>query len=32
MSDRNLRQAALRGLKGQCPSCGEARLFARFLT
>ncbi|MCJ8157535.1 DUF983 domain-containing protein [Sphingomonas sp. LaA6.9] len=31
MSERNLRQAALRGLKGQCPSCGETRLFGRFL-
>ncbi len=28
---RDLRGALSRGLKGQCPSCGDARLFGRFL-
>lgn len=28
---RDLRSALSRGLKGQCPSCGDARLFGRFL-
>ncbi|KRB85867.1 hypothetical protein ASE00_03655 [Sphingomonas sp. Root710] len=28
---RDLRTAMTRGLKGCCPACGEARLFARFL-
>lgn len=28
---RDLRAAMIRGLKGCCPACGEARLFGRFL-
>ncbi len=28
---RDLRQALSRGARGHCPSCGEARLFGRFL-
>lgn len=28
---RNLPLALRRGLRGRCPACGEARLFARFL-
>lgn len=28
---RDLRTATIHGLKGQCPACGEAPLFARFL-
>src|SRR3546814_15691460 len=28
---RNARRAMLLGLKSRCPSCGEARLFARYL-
>lgn len=28
---RDLRTAMIHGLKGQCPACGEAPLFARFL-
>lgn len=27
----DLRTALLRGLRGKCPSCGEGRLFGRFL-
>lgn len=28
---RSARDAVWRGLKGQCPACGEGRLFPRFL-
>ena len=28
---RNLRGALLRGVKGQCPRCGAAKLFRKFL-
>jgi len=28
---RDLRSALSRGVKGRCPSCGDARLFGRFL-
>jgi uncharacterized protein (DUF983 family) len=28
---RDLRAALIRGFKGKCPCCGEARLFGRFL-
>lgn len=28
---RDLRSAVLRGAKGECPACGRARLFGRFL-
>jgi uncharacterized protein (DUF983 family) len=28
---RDLRAALARGFKGRCPSCGDARLFGRFL-
>lgn len=31
MSDRDLRQALKRGLRGKCPCCGKTPLFARFL-
>jgi uncharacterized protein (DUF983 family) len=30
-SSRDLRTALLRGFRGKCPSCGDARLFGRFL-
>ncbi|WHO39905.1 DUF983 domain-containing protein [Sphingobium sp. AP49] len=30
-TDRPLRPALIRGLRGRCPACGEGRLFARFL-
>lgn len=29
--ERDLRSAVLRGLRGHCPSCGQAALFGRFL-
>jgi len=29
--ERDTRSALLRGLRGDCPACGQARLFARFL-
>ena len=28
---RDAREAMLRGAKGKCPACGEAKLFGRFL-
>jgi len=28
---RDLRSSIIRGFRGQCPSCGDARLFGRFL-
>jgi uncharacterized protein (DUF983 family) len=31
MLPATLKQAMLRGLRGQCPRCGDARLFARYL-
>jgi uncharacterized protein (DUF983 family) len=31
MGERDTRTAVLRGLRGECPSCGAAPLFARFL-
>ena len=31
LPQRDLRIALIRGLRGQCPSCGEAPLFGRFL-
>jgi uncharacterized protein (DUF983 family) len=30
-TSRDLRSALIRGFKGQCPSCGDASLFGRFL-
>lgn len=31
MTDRPLRPALLRAVRGRCPACGEGALFARFL-
>ncbi|KQX18366.1 MULTISPECIES: DUF983 domain-containing protein [unclassified Sphingomonas] len=31
IGERDLRSALLRGLRGECPACGGARLFGRFL-
>lgn len=31
IGERDLRTALIRGVKGKCPACGEARLFGRFL-
>lgn len=31
IGERDLRSALVRGLRGDCPACGRARLFGRFL-